>query len=108
MKAQIVVESYDTSVWSGFERMEVQIQSYWVGEGERIDTTGLGRPYCLEVVAVRPGSVELSVSPMLLHVRSEGEQQVGAVEIAVGETATLMTLSLDACGHWIITLERVA
>jgi hypothetical protein len=108
VKAQIVVETYDTSMWSGFERKDVQVQTYRVGECERIDTAGLGTPYRLEVVAVRPGSVELNVSPLLLHHSPGGERQVGALEIAVGETATLQTLSFDAWGHWVVTLEGIA
>ena len=108
MKAQIVVETYDTSMWSGFERMEQRVETYLVGEGERIDTVGLGQPYCLEVVAVRPGSVELNVSPALLRNTPAGQRQAGALEIAVGETADLMTPSLDAWGHWIVTLESIA
>ena len=108
MKAQLRVESYDTSMWSGFERMEQRVETYRVGEGERIETTGLGRPYSLRVVAVRPGAVELDVSPMLLHDTSGGERQAGALEIEVGETVTLMTPSFDAWGHWIITLETIS
>ena len=107
MKARIKVESCDTSMWEGMTPKNRRENVYLVAEGEGISTVGLGRPYQFEVVAIRPGAVDLFVRPNLWFQASEQGRVIGTLTLAVGETAGLQTQSFDAWGHWVVTLQDI-
>ena len=107
MKAQIQIQSYDTSLWGGFERTECKEAVSVVKEGECIDTVGLGQPYRFQIVRIHPQAVEMLVHPELVLHSAGPERRVGALTLAVGETVTLQTLSFDAWGNWVVTLKGI-
>ena len=107
MKAHILVRAVEYSIWEGFDDETRQETTYAVGVGEFIETVGLGLTYRFEVVDVRPGAVDLYIRPgVVLHPEGQ-ERGVGALTIEVGKTVTLQTLSFDAWGNWLVTLEGV-
>ena len=107
MQARIKVESYDTSIWGGFERREYRVKTYLVGQGEGIDTAGLGASYRFEIAAIRPGAVELDIRPNLVLHAPEPQRTVGVLALQVGETAVLQTPSFDAWGNWTVSLLAI-
>ena len=107
MKARIKVQSYDTSMWKGMQVDERHETVHLVEKGETIHTVGLERPYEFKVADVRPGAVDLLVSPSVLYESSNENSTVGLVTLDVDETIKLKTMSLDAWGFWGVTLEGI-
>jgi hypothetical protein len=108
MKARINVRSYDTSIWRGMQAVNCREQAYTLGVGVSIHTVGLERPYEFKVTDIRPGVVDLLAHPEVSVESSDDHPLVGSLTLDVGDTVTLRTLSLDAWGYWVVTLEGIA
>ena len=61
MRARIKVQSYDSSIWKpeSLDGPERQEAVYLVEKGESVHTVGLEEAYELNIVDIRPGSVDL-------------------------------------------------
>jgi hypothetical protein len=68
----------------------------------------LGDPYEFKIVDVRPGSVDLLISPTVSYKSSDERSMVGSLTMDVGETIKLQTMSFDSWVRWDMTLEGIA
>jgi hypothetical protein len=107
MKARIKIESFDSSIWKVMQPTNHRESVHLVEEGDCISTTGMEFDYLFEVAGIRANAVELTIRPDVMLHAQESSRQVGTLTLEVGEAATLQTLTLDAWGNWVVSLEGI-
>jgi hypothetical protein len=81
--------------------------TYQVAQGDSIYTLGLGRGHRFEITGVRPDAVDLLIQPEVCFQASGEEQFAGALTLRLGEPVSLQTVSMDAWGNWVLTLNGI-
>ena len=107
MKAKILIQACHYDIWEGFDDASRTEMTCLVGEGESIETTGLGATFHFEIVAIHPDAVDLAFHPYLLLHSSEKSQYVDALTLRKREPVALQTPTIDQWGTWLVTLLDV-
>jgi hypothetical protein len=107
MKAVILVQGCDYDIWEGFDDASRKETTCLVGEGESIETTGLGATVHFEIVAIRSDAVDLAFRPYPLLVCSEKRRYVDTLTLHKNEPVALQTPTIDVWGTWLVTLQGI-
>jgi hypothetical protein len=107
MRARIKVDSFDTSMWGGMVPMGRHKMVYLLEKGQSIHAVWSSVTYAFKLTDIGPRSVDLLIRPDVNCTWSDEHSMAGTLTLPLGQEIALQTLSFDAWGNWIVTLEAV-